>query len=86
MLRKSHKHKLPTIKTPRVLGIDDWVLRKGINYDTVLFDMETSRPVDLLLSRDAKDVKKWLGNHKHIEIVARDRVSSLCIGYKGSAS
>lgn len=24
MLRKSHKHKLPTIKTLRVLGIDDW--------------------------------------------------------------
>jgi len=76
MLRKSHKHKLPTIKTPRVLGIDDWAFRKGINYGTVLIDMETSRPVDLLPSRDAKDVKKWLGNHKHIEIVTRDRASS----------
>src|SRR5690606_21395426 len=54
----------------------DWAFRKGINYGTVLIDMETSRPVDLLPSRDAKDLKKWLDNHKHIEIVTRYQASS----------
>lgn len=76
MSRKAHQVVLPPVKTPRVLGVDDWAIRKGVNYGTVLVDMETSRPIDLLPSRDAEDLKRWLKNHKGIEIVTRDRASS----------
>lgn len=64
---------MPEIKQPRVLGIDDWSHRKGVSYGTVLIDMETSRPIDLLSSRESADLKGWLAKYSDAEIVTRDR-------------
>ncbi|MDQ0681146.1 hypothetical protein QFZ56_000109 [Streptomyces achromogenes] len=38
----------------RVLGVDDFALRKGDSYATILVDLERRRPVDVLLGRDAE--------------------------------
>jgi predicted transcriptional regulator len=59
-----------------VLGVDDWAYRKGINYGTILIDMETSRPIDILPSRESKELKEWLLKYPDVEIVTRDRSSS----------
>lgn len=64
---------MPEIKQPRVLGIDDWAHFKGVSYGTVLIDMETSRPIDLLSSRESADLKGWLAKYPGAEIVIRDR-------------
>lgn len=61
------------VKTPRVLGIDDWAKRKGHTYGTVLVDLETHEVVDLLDSRSADAVIQWLQEHPGVEIIARDR-------------
>ena len=76
ILRIAHNQELPEIIQPRVLGVDDWAYRKGVSYGTILIDMETSRPIDILPSRERKDLKNWLMKHHDVEIVTRDRASS----------
>lgn len=74
--RMAHNQQLPEIKQPKILGVDDWAYRKGISYGTILIDMETSKPIELLPSRDGEDLKKWLMKYNDIQIVTRDRSSS----------
>ncbi len=59
-----------------MLGVDDFAYRKGISYGTILIDMETSKPIDILPSRQGKALKKWLSKYPDVKIVTRDRASS----------
>ncbi len=54
---------LPVRPTPRVLGVDDFALRRRQRYATVLIDAETRQRIDVLLdpqSRHAGDVAAGL--------------------------
>ncbi len=64
--------RLPDLEVPRVLGIDDFALRKGTVYATILIDAETGRRVDVLEGRTAGVVEEWLRAHPGVEVVARD--------------
>ncbi len=59
-----------------VLGIDDFAMRRGDCYGTLLVNLETHRPLDLLPDRTAEAVLPWLKSHAEIEVVSRDRASA----------
>lgn len=62
--------------TPRVVGLDDFALRRGRTYGTIVCDLEKGKPVDVLIGRTKQDVLRWLKDHPGIEIAVRDRASS----------
>src|SRR5215470_11598179 len=64
--------RLPGLEVPRVLGIDDFALRRGMVYATILIDAETGRRVDVLEGRTAGVVEDWLREHPGVEVVTRD--------------
>jgi len=44
-----------------------------LDYGTILVNIETGKPLDLLPDRTAEAVLPWLASHQEIEVVSRDR-------------
>ncbi len=75
-LRLVEQMPLPIIESVNVLGIDDWAIRKGTTYGTILVDNETQRVIGVLKGRDGSLLKDWLKDHPEVKVVTRDRASS----------
>ncbi|MEU9234519.1 transposase [Streptomyces subrutilus] len=65
--------------------MDEFAFRKGRTYGTVLVDVETGRPIDLLPDRAADTLAAWLTEHPGVEIVCRDRYSAFSEATKRAA-
>ena len=75
VLRLVHGMKLPPIGPLRAVGIDDWAIRKGQTYGTLVVDLDRRRPIDLLPDRSSTTVAAWLRRHPGIAVITRDRAS-----------
>jgi len=64
MLRVLLKIALPALAVPRVLGIDDFALRRGSVCATVLIDAETGRRIDVVQGRFSSDETTHRHNRK----------------------
>jgi transposase len=73
LLRRVKQHEGEPEPPPRFVGVDDWALRKGHRYGTIVIDLERGRVLDILPGRDGSALAAWLKEHPGVEVITRDR-------------
>jgi transposase len=86
VLRLIRNLPLPEPEPPRAVGVDDWALRKGRTYGTIVVDLDRRRVLDLLPDRTAETLADWLRGQPQIAVVARDRSTEYARGIGLGAS
>lgn len=71
-LRRLRRLPLPQQTVPRVIGVDDFALRRRHRYATIITEAETGRRVAVLPDREAATLESWLREHPSVEVVCRD--------------
>lgn len=66
----------PAVQSLAHLGVDEFDVRCGRKYATILVDMTTHRPVDVFADRAANTFAAWLRDHPEVRVICRDRARS----------
>jgi transposase len=85
ILRLVRRRQLAERATPSLLGVDEWAYRKRLDFKTILVDLSTNRPLELLPDASAATFASWLQAHPGVEVIARDRAGTFAEGARQGA-
>ena len=80
LLRLAKRPASQSVKAPKFLGVDDFAFRRSHTYGTILVNLQTHRPIDMLADRTAETLSGWLKDHPGVELISRDRSSEYARG------
>ena len=75
LLRLVRQTEQPAEKSAQIIGRDDWADKRRLHSGTVIGDLQTRRPLDLLPDRSVQTVCAWLPQPPEVLIISRDRCS-----------
>ena len=62
LLRLVRQAEAPAEPSAKIIGIDDWAYKRRLHYGTLICDLETRRPLDLLPDRSVQTVSPGLSS------------------------
>jgi transposase len=72
-LRIAHNHEIESKYTSTEIGLDDFSFKRGIIWRTLVCDLNTNKPIDLIESRELAYVSTHLKKYTKAILVSRDR-------------
>jgi len=64
ILRLVKRADLLAASSPRVVGLDDWSWKRRLRYGTLICDLESHHPIDVLPDRSVETVSGWFEKHR----------------------
>lgn len=75
----------PTPNTPEAIGVDDFALKRGQRYATIIIDAHTHERLAVLEGRLAVTLEAWLKGHPGVKLICRDRSTAYAAGAREGA-
>ena len=72
LLRCAHRYQPPAVLAGEI-GVDDFAFKRGRSYGTIIVDLATNHPIELLRERSVESLSAYLEAHPMVRVVARDR-------------
>lgn len=73
ILRIVKNHSINVSYDAEHVGIDDFSFKKGVTFGTIICNLKSGKPIDLIDSRNLDEVTEHLKLYKNAKIVSRDR-------------
>jgi len=75
----------PDIGVITVVGVDDFAVRRGSSYGTIIVNMATGKAIDVLEGRTAEPFTRWLIDHPGAQVTCRDRAGAYAVAARDGA-
>jgi transposase len=76
LLRLLRRYSTPCPRRLFAIGVDEFACHRGRDYATLIVDLESHRPIDILADKEKDTLAGWLQSHQEVRVFSRDRAEA----------